>query len=94
MSGQLCRLSQWLKSADISWEESLIQLRTLNGSLGIFAVRDVEEGAMLCEIPKSAVLSVQNTGIADLLKEHRIRGGLGVILAIMYEMSIGPQSPW
>ena len=94
MSGQLTRLSAWLKGAGITWDESLIRMQPCAGGVGVFAVGDVQEGAILCEIPRAAVLSVRTTGIADLLELHGIREGLGLNIAIMYELSIGARSPW
>jgi hypothetical protein len=43
----------------------------------------VREGALLCRIPKAAVLSPRTTGIAALLEEERIGHGL-VGLGISY----------
>lgn len=94
MTGHCKNIGAWLRSAGVYWNESLVVLRPIDGGLGVFAVQDLCEGQKLCEIPKKAVLSVQNTGIADLLEYHRIRGGLGLIIAIMYEISIGQKSFW
>ena len=94
MTGQTKKIGAWLKSAVISLDTSLVELRPIDGGLGVFAVQDLCEGQKLCEIPKTAVLSVQNTGIADIMEQHRIRGGLGLIIAIMYELSIGKESFW
>ncbi|CAL5222086.1 g4393 [Coccomyxa viridis] len=69
-------------------------MRATDGGLGVFAVRTVHEGDSLCTIPKTAVLSVKTSGIADLLEENKIRGGLGLIIAILYEMSLHTASPW
>lgn len=94
MSAQVTRLSAWLRSAGISWDEGLIQICPVGGGLGVIARAPIQEGATLCEIPRAAVLSVRTTGIADLLELHGIRGGLGLIIAIMHELSIGGRSPW
>ena len=94
MSAQLTRLSAWLEGAGITWDEALIQMRPAGGGLGVFAVADVPEGATLCEIPRRAVLSVRTSGAADLLEAHGIREGLGLAIAIMYELSLGARSPW
>ena len=40
------------------------------------------------------MLSVRTTGAADLLEENGIRGGLGLIIAILHELSLGARSPW
>ena len=94
MTDQCRNISIWLRLAGITWDKSLVDLRPVDGGLGVFAVRHLCDGQKLCEIPKKAVLSVQNTGIAELLEEHKIGGGLGLIIAIMYELSIGKKSFW
>jgi len=63
-------------------------------ALAILASHDIEEGAVLVTIPKAAVLSCKNTSLAPFLEEHRIGGGLGLVLACMHEVALGPQSPW
>ncbi|KAL0040401.1 hypothetical protein WJX77_006166 [Trebouxia sp. C0004] len=60
----------------------------------VAAARDVPEYDTLCEIPKEAVLSVRNSAIANLIEEEQLGGGLGLILSIMYEVSIGARSKW
>ncbi len=96
MACQAHRLDIWFESADVSLNRSLITLQHVScgGGLGVFAVRDLCEGQKLCEIPKKAVLSVRNTKISDILEQHLIRGGLGLIIAIVYELSIGSKSFW
>ena len=70
----LARLEKWLGSVGISIEAEKVRIRASNGALGVFAVSDVTKSDLLCTIPKAAVLSVKNSGIADLLEENRIRG--------------------
>lgn len=96
MARQANRLGTWFESAGISFDVSLIRVQSVSrsGGLGVFAVRDLCEGQKLCEIPKKAVLSVRNTNMSDILEQHLIRGGLGLIIAIMYELSIGRHSFW
>ena len=90
----LKRVEQWLDSVGISIETDKVRIRATEGGLGVFAVKAVHEGDPLCTIPKSAVLSVKTSGIANLLEENKIRGGLGLIIAILYEMSLHAASPW
>lgn len=96
MARQAIRMGTWFDSAGISLDVSLVRVQPVSrgGGLGVFAVRDLCEGQKLCEIPKKAVLSVRNTKMADILEQHLIRGGLGLIIAIMYELSIGKNSFW
>ncbi len=88
------RLERWFDTVGITIEAGRVRIRATDGGLGIFAVRTVLEGDALCTIPKAAVLSVKTSGIADLLEENKIRGGLGLIIAILYELSLHGASPW
>jgi hypothetical protein len=95
---RLQSLLAWFKAQHITWSPD-IELKAgakgcAGAAYGVFASNDVEEGALLCTIPKAAVLSVRNTGIADVLAEQKIRGGLGLILGVMYELGLGEKSPW
>ena len=42
MSAQVTRLSAWLRSAGISWDEGLVQIRPAGGGLGVFARADIQ----------------------------------------------------
>jgi hypothetical protein len=57
-------------------------------------VVDVPEGRTLAAIPRSAVLSVANSGLADVLKAERLGGGLALVAAVMYEVARGQDSKW
>ena len=88
------RLEQWLGSVGIAIETDRVRIRATEGGLGVFAVKAIHGGDPLCTIPKSAVLSVKTSGIAGVLEENKIRGGLGLIIAILYELSLHATSPW
>ena len=93
------RFESWLRRAGASWDEGLMRINRSTDELGrtsfgVFAKRDIPEGTSLCVIPKSSVLSIRTTGIADLLEEAQILGGLGLTLAVMYERALGEASPW
>lgn len=90
-------LQKWMHAHNIAWSASTVTLTGGTNDTDDFAVnaaRDIAEHDTLCEIPKDAVLSVRNSAIADLIEEEQLGGGLGLILAIMYEVSIGAQSKW
>ena len=91
---QLARLEPWLANVGITLQAGAIRIRTTDGGLGVFAIRDVQEGELLCTIPKAAVLSVRTSRIANVLEEHGIRGGLGLIIGILYELSLNTASRW
>jgi hypothetical protein len=70
----LARLEKWLGGIGIRIEARKVRIRATNGGLGVFTVSHVKKGDLLCTIPKAAVLSCKSSGIADVLKENRIRG--------------------
>ena len=91
---QLRRFEQWLTYIGISIQTDIVRIRGTDGGLGVFAAKDAKKGDLLCVIPKAAVLSVKTSGIADVLEENKIRGGLGLIIAILFQMSLHSASPW
>lgn len=58
------------------------------------AVRDIAEGERLCTIPKAACISVRTTELADVIEAAGLGGGLGLVLAVLHEMSLGQRSKW
>lgn len=94
---KLTGLESWMHAAGFAWSASTVSLcggTDSSDGFSVGALRDIREGETLCEIPKSAVLSIQNSAIADLIQKERLGGGLGLILAIMHEVSIGKESKW
>ena len=96
-NSKLNGLEAWMHNNGIIWNPSTVTLcGGTNGEVdfAVNAARDVAEHDTLCEIPKEAVLSVRNSAIADLIEEEQLGGGLGLILCIMYDVSIGARSKW
>lgn len=94
---ELRELLTWLQRNDITWNSHTVDIRGGNkgtAPFAVFAKQDIAGNEPLCEIPKSAVLSVKNTKVADLIETEQLGGGLGLILAIMYEYSIAEKSKW
>jgi SET domain-containing protein 6 len=58
------------------------------------AARDIAEGERLCTIPKAACLSTRTTQLADVIEAEELGGGLGLVLAVLHEMSLGEESKW
>ena len=92
---RLARLTRWLRQAGVDWPDDRVSLRVSPyGGFGVFACQDIAEGAVLATIPKTAVLSVKTSGARDVLREARLGGGLGLVVAVMYERAMGARSPW
>lgn len=98
-AAKLAALEAWMEGVGISWDRSLIQLVDRSAgcsglALGVVAAADVGEGATLCTLPKAACLSTRTSPIADILEREGLGGGLGLTLAVLHEMSLGPESEW
>ena len=90
-------LIDWLASHGISIAPH-IELVDDAGFLKVVACTNIPEGAVLCVIPKAAILSKRTTGIADLFESGdealRIDGGLALLAAVLHELSLCDKSPW
>lgn len=49
---------------------------------------------MLATVPRWAVLSAPNSGLADVLAAERLGGGLALVAGVMYEAARGRSSKW
>lgn len=90
-------LLPWIQENGVTWDHQALDIQSgehEQGPFAIYAKRQFEVNDTLCTIPKSAVLSVKNTQIADLIEKEQLGGGLGLILAIMFEHSIAGKSQW
>ena len=98
-TNRLTCLLDWFAEHQITYNRSAIGIRAVSEeysgeALGVFAIRDVEEGSVLVTIPKASVLSVRNTSLAGFLEKHQLGGGLGLVVSVMHELAFGPKSPW
>ncbi|KAL4858939.1 N-lysine methyltransferase setd6 [Chlorella vulgaris] len=95
----LTAFQAWMESVGIEHNRNAIRLVDAAAgcsglALGVQAVRDVAEGERLCTIPKAACISIRTTELADVIEAEELGGGLGLVLAVMHERSLGPQSKW
>lgn len=89
----------WMRRAGITWSQDAIELvEAQQGCAGLaLAVRarqDLPEDELLCTIPKAACITTRTTRVCDLLEEELLGGGLGLIVAVMAEAALGPDSSW
>jgi SET domain-containing protein 6 len=95
----LIEFEAWMRSAGIWWNTDLVVLHggavgCSGAAFGVSAVAPLEERALLCRIPHSAILSVRTTGFSGAIKKHKLGGGLGLIAAVLYELGLGEESRW
>ena len=86
----------WFRENGFVWSEDDVDIRKDDyGGWGVFAVRDIPEDTVVVRIPVDCVLSTRSTAIANLLEEDGLAGtAAGLVLSLMYERSMGNQSPW
>eukprot|EP00842_Homolaphlyctis_polyrhiza_P006271 jgi/Hompol1/6645/HPOL_002876-RA len=95
----LADLEAWFATNGIVYDSDFITIRQ-DKKTNAFSVHNTSSTSLapettLCVIPKDATLSVRNCGIADILEENGIGPTeLGLAIAIMFERSQGPRSPW
>lgn len=85
-------MQAWLKEHDITFDESLIKINT--DPYSITSLQPLAVGTVICQIPKTAILSCKTTAIADILEQEQLAGILGLAVALMFEWSLGERSPW
>lgn len=99
-SNKLEILRDWFSQNKITVNEDLIEIRTpetnnkTQHGWNIIAKKDLPLDEPVCAISKEAVLSIRTTAIADIIEECELGGGLGLALAIMFELSQGSSSPF
>lgn len=93
-------MEKWMKDAGIWWNTELLRFAEAKPSdvdsagFGLWAAKDIQDNDHLCTIPKSSLLSIRNTAIADLLAEEELSGGLALVFACMFERARSTSSPW
>ncbi|MCO5560671.1 hypothetical protein L7F22_014288 [Adiantum nelumboides] len=96
---RLRRFLRWMESQDIQISDGLeIVEGASNGiacnEFGVRAAYDFQEGDTIAFIPKDACLTLRTTGAAHALDNAQLGGGLGLVIALMYECSHAEASPW
>ncbi|KAL0303598.1 UNVERIFIED_CONTAM: hypothetical protein Sradi_6227900 [Sesamum radiatum] len=94
--------TRWMKYQGIECSNALL-LSAENGgaddssrslSISVKALCDLKEGDVVATIPKQSCLTVRTSAASSLVEEAQLGGNLGLVVALMYEKSLGPQSKW
>lgn len=90
----MINLIEWIQDNKGYFSDSL-ELRTSPlGGIGVFATEDIPEDTVLYRLPKEEILSPRTCGISNLLAEYDYLGMEGLVMAYLFEKSLGNQSPW
>ncbi|KAF2203433.1 SET domain-containing protein [Delitschia confertaspora ATCC 74209] len=88
----------WLRNsgADISPKIELVDLRQIHAGRGVVAISEIAEDELLFRIPRSSVLSVENSALPRLLPAvfEELDPWLSLILVMIYEWCQGEKSSW
>ncbi|KAL0322131.1 UNVERIFIED_CONTAM: Ribosomal lysine N-methyltransferase 3 [Sesamum calycinum] len=91
--------NRWMKHHGIECSDALL-LSAENGdssrslSISVKALCDLKVGDIVATIPKQSCLTVRTSAASSLVEEAQLGGNLGLVVALMYEKSLGPQSKW
>lgn len=82
-------------SQGIEWSNDALDLTdTPEEGISVKALRDLKEGDLVARIPKKACLTIKNSGARQMIEAAGLDGYLGLSVALMYEKSLGHESPW
>ncbi|ORX72069.1 SET domain-containing protein [Linderina pennispora] len=103
-SEKLQRLLAWFKENKVTYNEEAIQIveRTatkthgniVSDGFGVLARRDLVDEEPLVVNPKAAVISPATSPLANLFDDEQLGGSLALCISVIYEMSLGADSPW
>nr|XP_016444687.1 PREDICTED: N-lysine methyltransferase setd6-like isoform X2 [Nicotiana tabacum] len=92
---KLRAFKKWMKSLGVDCSDALDLVVTANSSeVSVRALCDLHEGDVVARIPKDSCLTIKTSGARQIIEEAELDGYLGLAVAVMYERSLGPLSPW
>ncbi|CEG69310.1 hypothetical protein RMATCC62417_05407 [Rhizopus microsporus] len=94
MSSKLDILLQWFNDNKVDWNKESLIVKEINGSFGVYALKDLKKDETVVKIPKECILSTKTCGIANILEEANLEGGCPLALAVLYELAQKEGSPW
>ncbi|XP_060185104.1 ribosomal lysine N-methyltransferase 3 isoform X1 [Lycium barbarum] len=94
-SRKLRAFKKWMKTQGIDCSNALdLVITTNSASVSVIALCDLNEGDLVASIPKESCLTVKTSGAREMIEQAELEGILGLAVAVMYERSLGPLSPW
>lgn len=83
-----------MKSQGFEWSDSLEFIDSPENVISVKASSDLKEGDVVAKIPKRGCLTIKTSGAREIIESSEMDGCLGLAMAIMYEKSLGEESPW
>ncbi|XP_073223151.1 ribosomal lysine N-methyltransferase 3 isoform X2 [Cicer arietinum] len=83
-----------MKSNGFEWSDALDFVDTPEDGIAVKALCEMKEGDVVAKMPKEACLTIKTSGACEIIENACLGGYLGLAIAIMYERSLGEESPW
>ncbi|XVE83460.1 hypothetical protein DITRI_Ditri16bG0089700 [Diplodiscus trichospermus] len=93
-SRRLRAFKRWMKSQGIECSDTLEFTDCPEEGISVRALCDLKDGDVVAKIPKTACLTVKTSGAREMIESAGLDGPLGLSVALMFEKSLGPDSPW
>ncbi|KAL1341888.1 hypothetical protein HN51_028436 [Arachis hypogaea] len=91
---RLRAFKRWMSSNGFEWSNALEFVDTPEEGISVRALCQLKEGDIVAKMPKEACLTVRTSGARQIIEDAGLGGYLGLAVAIMYERSLGEESPW
>lgn len=83
-----------MKSKGIEFSDALEFVDNPEDGIAVRALCQLKEGDVVARIPKDACLTIKTSVARQLIEDAGLDSHLGLAVAIMYERSLGEESPW
>ncbi|KAL7255439.1 hypothetical protein ACSBR1_009565 [Camellia fascicularis] len=91
---RLRAFKRWMRSQNIDCSDALNLIDHAKEGISVRTLCDLHEGDLVATIPKHSCLTIKTSGARNLIETAGLEGYLGLSVALMYEKSLGHQSPW
>ncbi|GFY86416.1 SET domain-containing protein [Actinidia rufa] len=83
-----------MRSQGVDYSDALDLIDRPEEGIYVRAMCDLHEGDLVATIPKHSCLTIKTSGARRLIEAAGLEGYLGLSVALMYEKSLGHESPW
>ncbi|KAL1191494.1 Ribulose-1,5 bisphosphate carboxylase/oxygenase large subunit N-methyltransferase [Cardamine amara subsp. amara] len=91
---RLRAFKRWMEANGVDCSDALHLIDDQNYGVSVRAFCDLKEGDVVATISKTACLTIKTSGACEIIESADLDGSLGLSVAVMYERSLGEESPW
>ncbi|CAA7060483.1 unnamed protein product [Microthlaspi erraticum] len=91
---RLRAFKRWMKANGVDCSDALNLVDDHNDGVSVRAFVDLKEGDVVANISKPACLTIKTSAARGMIESADLDGSLGLSVALMYERSLGEESPW